>query len=262
MTENLSGCYLFGSKGRPALNKWINSILPHEYVAYAEPYAGMLGVLLNRPKSGVEIASDLNDRIINWWLMVRDKTEELIEKVTWTPCSEKLFYEYYDTIDEGSDIERAVKLQVVLTHSRMQSDNRRYFGFRISRGSSKNYEHTLSQMRLLRERIKHVTLLNRDAFDILERLSKESHMVIYCDPPYATADTSLYRVDEVRDLTTLLKDQKSKVAVSGYNDEFDHLDWERHEMDVSYAEGIQGKEQPKRTEVLWTNYNAGSQLTF
>ena len=253
--------YYYGSKGRPQLHKWIISHLPDDYEVYAEPFCGMLGVLVNRPKARVEIANDLNGRIINWFLVARDRGDELAEKIYWTPNSEKLFYDCFDSIDEGDELERAVKLQVVLTHSRMQSDAIRAFGYRKSKGSPKTYQAVLDKMHEIRDRLKHVTFLNQDAVELLDKYSKDTDKVIYCDPPYATADTTPYVVDDKLDMADVLKAQQSKVAISGYNDEWDELDWERHELDVPFAHGQKG-EQPRRTEVLWTNYKTGSQLTF
>ena len=49
--------------------EWIASLLPNEYeeITYIEPFGGMFGVGLNRPKSAVEIYNDLNGRAVNWW---------------------------------------------------------------------------------------------------------------------------------------------------------------------------------------------------
>ena len=263
--SHLSGTYYYGSKARPELHKWIISHLPEDYELYAEPFAGMLGVLLNRSKASTELVNDLDGRIINWWLVIRDKAEELYKKLQWTPYSEKVYYDCFDTLDEGTDVERALKFTIVTTAGRMHSTERRFFSYRTSgttgpaSGKLVRIEETLFEVR---KRIRRVVFAERPAEELLKRLAREEHAVIYCDPPYATADTSLYKVDERDNLADLFSQQKGKVAISGYNDEWDELGWERHEMEVSYAEGIKGKKQPKKTEVLWTNYNAGSQLTL
>lgn len=257
---NLTGLHYFGSKGRPELNRWIRGLLPDSYELYVEPYAGMLGVLLNRGKSRREIVNDLDGGIVNWWCVIRDKADEFKHKLEWTPNSEELYYDAYDTLNEGSHVDRAIKLTIVMILGRMQSATRRHFGYRIHQGSSKTFDPIMDQVLLLRDRMKHVVIRNVDAIELLERMANSGDAVIYCDPPYATADTSLYRVDVQHDLTDVLMSQAGKVAISGYNNEWDHLDWQRHELVVKYANGILGEKQPDRTEVLWTNYRAGSQL--
>ena len=64
-----------GSSGR---GRWIASLLPGDTrTLYAEPYAGMLGILLQRAPAKLEIVNDLNRRIVNWWRVVRDHPDEL-----------------------------------------------------------------------------------------------------------------------------------------------------------------------------------------
>ena len=257
-----SGLFWFGGKARPELHKWIISLLPDSYDLYVEPYAGMLGVLLNRNKAAIEIVNDLNGNVVNWWRVIRDKKDEFKEQLLWTPNSEELFYEYYDSLSEGTDVERAIKLTVVQIHSRMSSDNRRAFGNRMAKGASKNYNYILEQLDELRKRTRNVIIRKTDALSLLKKMVNRDYAVTYCDPPYKTADTSLYSVDVQQDLTEVLLEQKGKVAISGYNDEWDHLGWFRHTKEIPYANGMLNEKQPMRTEVLWTNYKGGSQLTL
>ena len=57
--------------------------MPEQYdVGFVEPFAGMFLVLLNRPKSKVEIINDINDRIVNYARVVRDQPEELIDLIS------------------------------------------------------------------------------------------------------------------------------------------------------------------------------------
>ena len=77
----------------------------------------------------------------------------------------------------------------------------------------------------LRDRMRHVRLINRDVCDVLEKTADVPDYVIYCDPPYQNVDTSPYRrspFDRGR-FVQLLKAQRGAVAVSGYGNEWDCL---------------------------------------
>ena len=118
----------------------------------------------------------------------------------------------------------------------------------------------------LTDRLRYVQLLNRPAESILERMVENDKAVIYADPPYSTADTTTYNVDAIDKplLLELFAAQRGKVAISGYNDEWDTLGWERHEEATYTNAGDPDKPNRdyKRVEVLWTNYPAGSQTEF
>ena len=73
MADRLMAMQWWGGKAatRPGgSNRWIRSRLPVRS-AYVEPFAGMLGVLLARPRVSVEVVNDLDGRVVNWWTQVR-----------------------------------------------------------------------------------------------------------------------------------------------------------------------------------------------
>lgn len=258
MTERLLTFPYFGGKQRPELQEWILERLPHRYECYIEPYAGALGILVNRPRSRREIASDLNGRIVNWWEVVRERCEELQHKLRWTPNSEKLYYECATTLDEGDAVERAWKLHVTLTFGRMHTDAAKHihYSWRLAVGGTSPSLASTEGLGDVRDRIRNVTLLNKPALEILERAVNEPQAVVYCDPPYTSARTDVYHLfQEDREATVdVLRRMQGDVAISGYNDDWDELGWERHEFKTNFTEGLKGRTAAERTEVLWTNY--------
>ena len=253
----------FGGKQRKEIQEWILANLPHSYESYVEPFAGMLGILINRTKANAEVANDINNRIVNWWEVVRDKYEELDDKLYWSPASEKLFYDCVRSMDEGTDVERAWKFQVVVQMSRMHTDNeaKAHFSWRIQSQSRPTIRRADSLYKV-RDRIKDLQVFNRPAENIIQRCSADPAVVMYCDPPYSTADTSVYKIDtEDHDrLVDLFRDAKCSVAISGYNDEWDELGWVRKELDTYFATGVTGRNNRPRTEVLWMNYQPPQRL--
>ena len=118
------------------------------------------------------------------------------------------------------------------------------------------------RMVILAERFWNMQIECLPAEKLLERLVEESHVLIYVDPPYPTANTEPYNVCEVDIglLSELLLAQKGQVAISGFRDEWDHLGWERHEKEgIRHSRpGERKKDASVVTEVLWTNYSVES----
>ena len=122
-----------------------------------------------------------------------------------------------------------------------------------------------SQLKNVYQRLSGAQIFNRDGVQLLERVKDLPEMVIYCDPPYYTSDNSGYSNQEydIDRFTDALLAQKDKVAISGYDDEWSHLEW-RYVENVrvirkqGYKEINDGAKY--RTERLWMNYETQRRL--
>ena len=266
--QDRGGRILIGYYGGKAKRggKWITSLLPpvEPRQLYIETHAGLLGVLLQRDKASDEWINDLNERIVNWWLVARDRMDELMDKLRWTPYSESLFKQYCGSLDEGDDLTRAVKLTIVLNQGFLHGDGEsggwvRHYGGGGARARLAQVE----SIEQIRERIRELQVFNEPAVKMLDRVKDRSNAVIYVDPPYRNAgSTRPYHIDQQDYDETIdaLVRQKGRVAVSGYKDDWDALlehGWIRHEMmtTASVTTAKPGSKRPKRVEVLWTNYD-------
>ena len=99
-----------------------------------------------------------------------------------------------------------------------------------------------------------------NAVSLLDRIADMPYAVIYCDPPYQTANTSPYRYGDIDkdELTAALLAQKGFVAISGYGDEWAHLGW-RCETKSALRRQINGRGE-KRIEKLWLNHDPPQRL--
>lgn len=70
--------------------KWLLPQLPETH-RYIEPYGGSGSVLLNRNSSPVEVYNDLDSDVTNFFKVLRDHREELLEKIALTPFSREEF---------------------------------------------------------------------------------------------------------------------------------------------------------------------------
>ena len=70
--------------GKTTLAPKIAAILP-EHDHYIEPFAGSLAVLLAKAPTTWETVNDLDDLLVNFWRVLRDKPEELAHAAMLTP---------------------------------------------------------------------------------------------------------------------------------------------------------------------------------
>ena len=257
MDKFLKALPYYGGKSARGLSKWIASILPWDKNSiYIEPYAGMASVLLSRESVETEILNDINNRIINWWCIIRDQPEEFGWLVENTPNSRKEFMMAFDKMDDMSlsPLYRALAFHTFVIQNIVHGDNhgswRRCFSANLGSLGRWNSDRIIK----LSVRLHDVQLENRDALSLLDSVSKISNTVIYCDPPYKHANTTAYKYNKPMgyELTDNLLVQYGKVAISGYGNEWDHLGWTRYTKETARIQ-IGGPIE-KREEVLWINF--------
>ncbi len=66
--------------------------LPPECNHYCEPFSGSAAVLLNRTPSPVETYNDIDGEVVNFFRVLRDQKDQLIETIGLTPFSREEFY--------------------------------------------------------------------------------------------------------------------------------------------------------------------------
>ena len=212
-------------------------------------------MLLQRRPSYREIYNDLNGDVVDWWRVVRDHPEELAQRLRLTPYSRQVFEECVASFGQGDLVERAWKTHVVFT-CKMPVRNIEMSAFsRARRGPSRIWPD--QRFMALADRMRNVVLERMNAIKLLRSIRNKTDQVIYCDPPYRSANYEglAYELSEVdwSSLTEVLLAQKGLVAISGYNDEWDHLRWHRSEWNTNT--GVTPKiGYVDRTEVLWTNF--------
>jgi DNA adenine methylase len=58
---------------------------------YCEPFGGSAAVLLNREPSPVETYNDIDGQVVNFFRVLRDQKDQLIEAIGLTPFSREEF---------------------------------------------------------------------------------------------------------------------------------------------------------------------------
>ena len=263
MTKKLAALKYYGGKSpRNRTGPWIASLLPQGQT-YVECFAGMAGVLLSRPRVASEVLNDADGHLVNWWRMVRDEPEELGRLVYLTPWSRRIYEDSHDALMAGEldddPLKRALAYHVCIQQGIVHGLGEKGWGaIYADYGGKKQKKVGPKDIAKLSARIAEVQLENCDAVDMVGKCAKYKDLVLYLDPPYSSADTRAYRkdlpeVDAAGKLTEAMQECKGFVAISGYNDDWDHLGWHRHVCETRKHVG--GKRDP-RTEVLWTNKTA------
>jgi DNA adenine methylase len=224
----------FGSK-RVLAHRIIAELGPHR--AYWEPFCGSMSVLLAKVPVAMETVNDMHGDLINLARVLADEAAavELHGRLSRMLVHEDLFHEAAERWKARGhqpakvpDIDRAYDFFVCSWMGRngvagTQSYNQ---GFCVR--YTKNGGHAATRFRSCvesipawHERLRTVTSLNRDGFELLERIEDAPGVAIYLDPPYLTKGAKY-----VHDLTWLDHRRLAKLAAR----------FERARVVVSYYE--------------------------
>src|SRR5690606_35987995 len=93
--------------GKSKLRRKIIELMPpHEF--YIEVFGGAGWVLLGKEPAAVEVFNDIDSDVVNFFRVVRQEPEQLIDSFKWDLVSREVFQKLLDTDPSGlSDVERA-----------------------------------------------------------------------------------------------------------------------------------------------------------
>jgi DNA adenine methylase len=247
---------------------WLLPLLPDCH-HYCEPFAGSAAVLLNRQPSPVETYNDLDGEVVNFFRVLRDQKEDLLQAIGLTPFSREEFYLALSTNGRAaSNLERARRFFVRARQARTGLAQTASLGRwanckNTSRaGMSGVVSRWLGSVDALPDialRLLRVQIENRPAIEVI-RLYDSAGTIFYCDPPYvhsSRGDSKAYEFEmadaQHRELASVLSRSKGKVAISGYRcDLMDQLykKWRRIDAPPKQCHSI----KKLRQEALWRNY--------
>ena len=249
---------------------WLLPLLPPCH-HYCEPFSGSAAVLLNRPPSKIETYNDLDGEVCNFFRVLRDEKEKLIEAIALTPFSREEFGIACVLAPDVTPLERArrfyIRARQVRTGLAQTATIGRWANCKnTSRGGMSGvisrWLGGVDQLASIAERLIRVQIENRPAIDLI-RLYDSPDTLFYCDPPYihsTRGDTKAYGFemtdDEHRALAEVLNSVVGRVAISNYDcDLMDALYPQPRWHKTRSAERTNHATKGKRTEVLWTNYD-------
>jgi DNA adenine methylase len=252
--------------GKAYLARRIIAYFPPHRI-YLECFAGGLSILLNKPRSKVEVAGDLNLGLIRMWQTLRDHGSEVLRRLVETPYTEEAWRDATLEVDCSYEIEHAVAFIVANRMSRGGLGKSFAWSERLRGGQpgDKNAWETMIRDDLPRviDRIRDVRFEHGDALRLIDVFKGDREALIYADPPYLPATRThrkAYACEMTREehevLLAQLRACKAKVFLSGYRDPlYDEalVDWTRHEFEIANHSG-QGRTKQRRVECLWENH--------
>lgn len=249
---------------------WLLPLLPSCH-HYCEPFAGSGAVLLNRPPSSIETYNDLDGEVVNFFRVLRDEKDKLVEAIGLTPFSREEFALACKLDPKLPPLERArrfyVRARQVRTGLAQTASLGRWANCKnTSRagmsGVISRWLGAIEDLPQIAERLLRVQIENRPAADVI-RLYDSPETLFYCDPPYihdTRGDAKAYVYEmtnqEHRELARLLNKVPGMVAVSNYQcDLMDELypspSWYKSLSGARTNHATKGT----RVEILWTNYD-------
>ncbi|NLN75886.1 MAG: DNA adenine methylase [Armatimonadetes bacterium] len=249
--------------------EWLLPLLPRTK-HYCEPFGGSAALLINKPPSEVETYNDLDGDVVNFFRVLRDEKDALIEAIALTPFSREEFQRAIsEPQNDLSSLERArrfyVKARQVRTGLAQKATSGRWAHCTLTSragmaGAVSRWLGSIEDLPYIVQRIQRVQIENAPAIEVIGRYDTKDTL-FYCDPPYphsARGDCNAYGYEmtdeEHRTLAEVLHSAQGKVALSGYHCELmDELysSWSHIDGPLKLCHSV----KTPRQEVLWVNYD-------
>lgn len=209
---------------------------PHR--CYWEPFAGGISIPLIKPLAPMETVNDLNGEVTNLARTIADDAlyERLLGRLRRTLMSEQLHREAAERwrsrgivpAPDVPDFERAYdyflcawlgRNGVAGTQSYKQGFCARY----TANGghAAKRFASAVESIPAWHQRLRNITILNKDGFEVIGKIEDEPRTVIYLDPPYVVKGAK-YLHDFAPQDHTRLRDaaarfRRAQVIISYYD---------------------------------------------
>lgn len=224
----------FGSK-RTMADTIVEELGPHH--TYFEPFCGSMAVLIAKPKCRMETVNDLHGDLVNLARVIQHRQigPQLYRRARrmWMAESEhkaaasRWKERGISPCPETPDLERALDFffSSWVGRNGVTGTSRYNQGFAARYTPNGGHGSTRWQSAILsipqwRRRFEEVTILNRDGFKLIEKISDEDGVAIYLDPPYIEKGAKYvhdFTADEHGKLAGLLQRfRRARVVVSYY----------------------------------------------
>jgi len=253
--------------GKSRLRKQIISLLP-KHTCYVEPFAGAAWVLFGKPPSDVEILNDIDQEIVTFFRVVKEKPEELIASFEWELVSRAEF-KRQAALDSSqlTDVQRAHRFYYLIMAG--WGGELKYPRFQTSISDGGHGNRLIGALETLRKRLipvhnrlKTVIIENLDWRECINRYDRPG-AVMYIDPPYpdngANYAYNMRDWKEHQEMAGRLQKAECKWVLSSYDiPEVHALYPQNYVVSVQMASGMKakknGNERVINKEVLITNY--------
>lgn len=253
--------------GKSRLRKQIISLLP-KHTCYVELFSGAAWVLFGKPPSNVEVLNDIDQDLVSFFRVVKEKPEELIASFEWELVSRAEFKRLAELDPtQLNDVQRAHRFYYLIMAG--WGGELKYPRFQTSISDGGHGNRLIGALETLKERLapvhnrlKTVIIENLDWRVCLDRYDRPT-TVMYIDPPYPANGANYFHNmrdwKEHQELAERLHKTECKWILSSYDiPEVRALYLDNYVVAVQTASGMKakknGSERVINKEVLITNF--------
>jgi len=251
----------YGGKWRIA--SWIIEQFP-AHTCYVEPFGGGASVLLQKQPSKFEVLNDLDNKVINFFDVLRSTPEQLIRAILLTPYSREELRRARTSPSTDDPVENARRFYVLCWQSYGSGTGKTSTGWRYQIGAGDNSRasaigsfNDTEHLWLVADRLKQVQIEHDDAYKVIQRFDS-SETLFYLDYPYVhstryhSSSDKGYAFemtdDDHRRFAHLVNNIRGMAMVSGYPSRlYDEL-YAGWKCISRQSQDINGK---GKTECLW-----------
>ncbi len=254
----------------------INFLIP-EHKAYYEPFMGSAALLLNHPRSELEVINDLDRDLVHFMKTLADREmgKVLVDRLCQLWYGKSEFAEALESKKRNfkglDEIDKAVMVFTLITQS--FNATRKNFSAKAYKDTNAYREDIKFHIPKVYERLEKVHVENMNGIDLLDKISDNPNAFAFVDPPYRHAlrgvgadkayACELPHSEQIRLLKTI-REAKCKIMLCGYRvtggiDLYDRYllpyGWKCYKLaDIVKSCQASKAQRDMAEEFIWVNY--------
>ena len=253
--------------GKFMMSKRLVPMLP-PHRRYFEVFAGGSSMYFRKEKVEWNVLNDIDNDIVNLYICVLEKFDELTRCIYWYPRSRELFDRFKDKIKDTNidipDAKRAAQYFFVIRNS---------FNNMMGSSFSKDTKWDtgiVEELKTSRKKLNGATIENMDFRKLIPRYEPRKGDMFYLDPPYVVAKKGYYRNvfndqchADLKESVDLIHNSEANFMIS-YDDEPEirelYKNYNIETIDTKYVGATPEKRGEIRTELVIMNYEPEEQM--
>ena len=255
--------------GKYELSKTLVPLIPH-HERYIEVFAGGLSMFFRKTKAKWNVLNDIDSNIVNLYMCVIEKREELVDFLFWLPKSRELFLNFRGEIKENKEItipdpKQAAKYFYCIRNS---FNKLVHTPFSMNKDMKKDWG---KEFKYSRKALGGATIENLDFETLFDKYEPRKDDYWYLDPPYivATEKGTYYMNNFTVEDHTRLRDCVNRIDKAGgkfmvsydYREEVKELykNYNIQTLNLKYSGATDKARDKKRKEYIIMNYEPETQ---
>jgi len=256
--------------GKYELSKTLVPLMPH-HERYIEVFAGGLSMFFRKHKVKWNVLNDIDNNIVNLYMCVMEKHDELVRNLFWLMKSRKLFLDFREELRKNKEIEipdpiQAAKYFFCTRYSFNKLINN---SFSMNKDMNKDWD---DEFKYSRKFLAGATIENLDFQTLFDKYVPREGDFWYLDPPYFIAtekgnyyinNFSLEDHSRLSECVEKINDGGAKFMISyDYRTEVKELynKYNIQTLNLKYSGATKDARTIERKEYIIMNYEPVSQV--